>query len=146
MKRETKRAILKACKWIFWGVTGPILAFFLFLFAALSLVGDESYCWWYPLVDTRFTPGYSDKKFARIQPGMTREEVTAVLGKPFCVVGGIWLEDPKVILDEVWEYSHDGAAQERLPWHADFAWLLAAVIFDPETGRVAKATKVWLYD
>ena len=102
MEPKTKRAILKACKWIFWGVTGPVLACFLFVFFVISFVGVENYCWWYPLIDTHFTPDYSDEKFARIQPGMTREEVTAVLGKTFSVVGGIWLEDPKVIHDEVW--------------------------------------------
>ena len=146
MKPETKRAILKACKWVFWGVTGPILAFFLFAFVVFSFVGMENYCWWWPLVDTEFTPDYSDEKFARIQPGMTREEVTVILGKPRDILGGIWLEDPKDILDEVWVYSNDGAAQKRLGRDADFAWLFVGVIFDPKTGRVTKTTKVWLYD
>ena len=69
MEPKTKRAILKACKWVFWGVTGPVLAFCLFMFFALTFVGVENICWWYPLIETHFTPDYSDEKFARIQPG-----------------------------------------------------------------------------
>ena len=142
MEPKTKRAIRKACTGVFWGVTGPILAFCLFMFFALTFVGVENICWWYPLIETHFTPDYSDEKFARIQPGMTGDEVTAILGEPRVIIRNTNLEGQHV--DEVWTYSHEGPT--RLLANADFAWLLVGVIFDPKTGRVVRTTKTWIYD
>ena len=93
--------------------------------------GFESYCYIYPSIDTRYTGGFSERAFARIQIGMTRDEVSNLLGAPF---GGVSGEAEKQ-----WNYTQDGKCQ----W-ADWAWLGRTVVF--ENNRVVgKVARVW-YD
>lgn len=113
-------------------VTGSVLA--LFVAASLFLgsilwVGVEGYFFFYPTIDTRFTPGYTEAAFQAIQAGMTKAEVQERLGLPFNPVS-----------DQGWIYSQDGACG----WW-DFAWLVRAVNFD-EQGRVSSLASMVAYD
>ena len=47
--------------------------------------------------DTEYSPNYTDKDFAKIQTGMTENEVKGLIGKPFVA----WKYDGKII----YEYS-----------------------------------------
>ena len=92
----------------------------LFLFIAwfvLVFPGLEFFCPFYPSIDTEYAPGYTDRGFARIQPGMAETEVIALVGNPLYANR---VED----VGEFWHYSTDGKCT-----FGDFAWLLRAVVF-----------------
>lgn len=80
----------------------------------------ECYCPWYPAIDTQFAAGYSEKAFFYIRPGMTEEEVVALVGEPFAKEE--WDESYRVWTEHApcvcWSYSYDG----KCGW-GDFAWL-----------------------
>lgn len=79
--------------------------------------GIETYCPWNPAIDTEFTPGYSEKAFFSIQPGMTEAEVVALLGEPFGKnIWNSWQGDD--LPCDCWTYSSDG----KCGW-GDFAHL-----------------------
>ncbi|HEX2851755.1 MAG TPA: outer membrane protein assembly factor BamE [Opitutaceae bacterium] len=91
----------------------------------------ERYCLLYPGIDTRYAPAFSETAFARIKVGMTREEVTALLGPPLhSSARGTGLR---------WDYTQDG----KCVW-ADWAWLGRSVVFKEER-VVEKISCVW-YD
>ncbi|WP_164011681.1 outer membrane protein assembly factor BamE domain-containing protein [Pyxidicoccus trucidator] len=58
---------------------------------------------------TTFAAGYSEEAFAKVEAGMSREEVTKLLGQPLGIV--TWDNGR-----ETWEYSkatHGGGYQQR---------------------------------
>lgn len=105
-----------------------VLSGMVFLGAALW-AGPEGYFLLYPAIDTRFAAGYSEANFRKVQPGMSKDEVLALLGPP--------LND---VSHQGWSYSEDGA----FPFW-DFAWLARGVNFDSE-GRVIERTEMIAYD
>lgn len=106
--------------------------------AYLALGGMESYCVIWPSIDTRYAPDFSERRFARVEVGMTREQVVGLIGQPLGT-GRYYSGHPayKTAGDEVWTYTGDGAA-----WWGDWAWLSRQVIF--RDGRVAQ-TVYWTY-
>src|SRR6185295_17995773 len=70
----------------------------------------ELYCFFYPSIETKYAPGFSEKRFHRISAGMTTNEVEVTLGKPIHILPLNGLE--------LWEYT----SERSLPF-VDFAWL-----------------------
>lgn len=93
--------------------------------------GGESYCILYPGIDTRYAAGFSEKAFATIEVGMTKEEVIRRLGEPF---GGA-----PARAGSRWSYTSDGAC----PW-ADWAWLGREIVFKDD--RVVERISRVYYD
>ncbi|MBD1945805.1 hypothetical protein H6F50_26215 [Coleofasciculus sp. FACHB-712] len=60
----------------------------------------------YPLIDTKLPPGFSQAKFESIQSGMTKAEVLKILPAP---VPRIRDEEEWSLGDNDWYYGQDGA-------------------------------------
>src|SRR5690349_20171514 len=100
----------------------------------LGIGGCESYCVIWPSIDTRFAPGFSERKFAQVAVGMTAAEVEALVGRPLgthAYPRRTTHPAYKEAGDEVWTFTSDGAA----PW-GDWAWLSRELIF--REGRVVQ--------
>ena len=93
---------------------------------------SESYCYIWPSIDTTFAPDYDESAFHLITKGMTKAEVTRLVGLPLQTgVTGDGLER--------WWYSRDG----RCPL-GDFAWLGRYV--ELESGHVKTVVARVYYD
>jgi hypothetical protein len=76
----------------------------------------EVYCYFYPSIDTKFAPGFSEKAFSQISSGMAVAEVQSRLGKPLLIfTNSSGLEE--------WLFTDDGKC-----WWGDFAWLWRSVV------------------
>jgi hypothetical protein len=108
-------------------ISSPLLLVFFLSFSRM-----EAYCFFYPSIDTRYAPGFSEKRFATLKVGDAAQRVEAILGPPLVstdVTGGA----------AVWLYTSDGKCQ----W-GDFAWLYRAVKID--NGVVAEIVSRVMYD
>ena len=108
-------------------LTVPFVSFILFWFHS------ETYCWFYPSIDTRYAPNYSERKFDSIQIGMTTNQLTELLGPP------LYQMDKPLTKVSKWCYSDDGAC-----WFGDFAWLGRSVIVS--NGVIVSIGKTIFYD
>jgi hypothetical protein len=120
-------------------LTGGIILIIVVGQVAISGV-TEGYCIVWPAIGTAFAPGYSEKAFGKIKPGMTESEVLNLLGPPFRSTDG--RPDPHTQAqwqprDRTWTYSQDSSARG-----GDWAWLSRQVIF--RDGRVTQ-TVSWVY-
>jgi hypothetical protein len=87
------------------------------LFILLRLSGyPEGYCYFYPSVGTRFTPGFSEFNFAKVKPGMSQSDVQTLLGQP------LFMQTNRKGIEE-WYYSLDNDKG------FDVAWLVRIVEF-----------------
>lgn len=100
----------------------PLLAGVLLLLVTLWVYGHlEAYCYFYPSIDTKFAPGFSEKAFSQIAQGMTVTDVQNRLGKPLLIfTNSAGLEE--------WLFTDDGKC-----WWGDFAWLRRSVVVSNET-------------
>jgi hypothetical protein len=74
---------------------------------------------------THFAPGFSEKQFSRVKPGMTRSQVESLLGKPLDTAP--W---------DLWDTAHEGECWDySLPVTNVWNYHLRDVIFDPN-GKV----------
>ena len=99
----------------------------------------EGYCILFPGIGTRFAPGYSERGFNAVRPGMSEQEVIALIGKPLSE-GSQVAPSGRLLAkagDIVWAYSIDTNGRD-----GDWAWLSREVVF--RNGRVAHAVK-WIY-
>jgi hypothetical protein len=99
----------------------------------------ERYCYLWPAIGTRFSPNYTERGFNAIKPGMTEQEVQALIGQPLTTGDGTAppghaLAQPG---DLVWTYSSDSSERG-----GDWAWLSREVVF--RSGKVAH-TVSWIY-
>ena len=74
----------------------------------------------YTYIDTIFADEFSWDKFRKVNAGMSKDEVKAVLGKP--------LREATYSPYECWDYSTDGKVYP----YADFSWYSVKVCFDDE--------------
>ena len=81
----------------------------------------------YPLIDTKLPPGFSQAKFESIQEGMTKAEVLKILPAP---VPRRERGDEGSISDNYWYYGEDDAC-----FVGDFAWFEFTIYFNEE-GKV----------
>lgn len=108
-----------------------------------GILFGESTHFLFPLIDTKFTKGFSEEKFESIEKGMTKEQVKDILGEPFNVLpkvdDGRGFSDHFVIY-ECWSYSQDNAFLLF-----DFSWQWYRVCFS-EDGLVRATPIMVLYD
>lgn len=71
----------------------------------------ESYCFFYPAIDTEFAPDFSEQAFDQVVIDMGSNEVQSLLGKPLSIT----INQDGV---ETWWFTADG----KCKW-GDFAWL-----------------------
>jgi hypothetical protein len=99
----------------------------------------EGYCIIWPSIGTRFAPEYSERGFDAIKPGMTQQQVAALIGQP--LGWGYHTAPPGHALkkagDVVWSYSTDTDGRG-----GDFAWLSREVVL--RDGKVAHTVR-WIY-
>lgn len=112
-----------------------ILAVALLAFAFWCWAQMERYCFFYPSIDTRFAPGYSESYFNRITIGMTKLEVEQKLGRPLHI-GSVFVNGGG---DELWYYTLDG----KCKW-GDWAWLKRVIRFSD--GRIVEVENRIAYD
>ena len=87
------------------------------LYVFLCWCHTESYCWFWPSIDTRYTNGFSRHKFDSVVAGMTTDELRRRLGAPRFGM------QPGKDGGEEWWYSDDGnCIVAGIKW-ADFAWI-----------------------
>jgi outer membrane protein assembly factor BamE (lipoprotein component of BamABCDE complex) len=103
-------------------MVSPLLLFVLWIYGRL-----ECYCVFYPGIDTRYAPGYSESAFSLVTTGMTTEAVEQKLGAPLHT-------DTNRDGTIRWCYTEDGKC-----WWGDFAWLGREVTF--RDGRVVQVFK-----
>lgn len=114
-------------------IAGVLTAVIIFLFSI------EMYWPFSPLIDTKFSSGFSEEKFQSLKLGASTTEVISTLGEPLWKegCGGCWEPasfknakgqlpsewlctepcSPQIDHDLIWQYSDDGACT----WW-DFAW------------------------
>lgn len=97
----------------------------------------ESYCFFYPGIDTRYASGYSESAFSLVSTGMTAQVVTQKLGVPLYTYTN---RDDTIC----WGYTDDGKCVVGGWRWADFAWLGREIIF--RDGIVARVDKHVHYD
>jgi hypothetical protein len=104
---------------------------------------SEGYCIAWPGIGTHFASGFSHLGFARVQPGMTQQQVRTLLGRPLTrgfnerpAPSGWELWRPG---DETWSYSMDSSALG-----GDWAWLSREIVF--RNGVVVQKVKWTFYD
>ena len=115
-----------------------VLAGLFLLYIFLCWCHTESYCWFWPSIDTRYTKGFSQPKFDSIAIGMTTDELRKRLGEPRF---GIELQNDGC---EEWWYSDDGnCIVADIKW-ADFAWI--GFYITVSNSVVIKKTRQVFYD
>lgn len=92
----------------------------------------EVYCTFWPSIDTKYSEGYSEVNFNKIEKGMTMEEVIKIMDKPLIAER----RNKKKI---EYMYSSDGRCV-----FGDFAWLNRSVAF--EENKVTEIYKSICYD
>jgi hypothetical protein len=95
----------------------------------------ESYCFFYPSIDTQFAARFSEEAFGQVVPGMTLQAVQEKLGSPLSLHQ--YVEGSKK--GEIWAYTLDGKCQ----W-GDWAWLRREIDF--QDGKVVKIINKVSYD
>ena len=97
----------------------------------------ESYCFFYPGIDTRYATGYSESGFNQVTTGMTAQAVQKLLGSPLHTDVQ---RDGRVR----WCYTSDGKCSIGTWYYADFAWLGREIYF--RNNRVVEVFKHVYYD
>jgi hypothetical protein len=115
-----------------WKRTWMVILVFVVVWMLWNLSRMELYCPFYPSIDTRYAPHYDEERFSQVKPGMARDEVIRLLGKPLH-------EEEKKNGAVKWYYSADGGCS----W-GDFAWLARSVFIDE--GVVVEVEKRVYYD
>jgi len=100
-------------------------------FVLLVYSHTESYCFFYPDIDTRFSDGFTKKAFDKVEKGMLESQVIMLLGEPL----GRSHEDGKT----EYHYSGDGNA-----FFGDWAWFDYNLII--EDGVVSSKMIDFWYD
>jgi hypothetical protein len=103
---------------------------------------SEGYCVAWPGIGTRFASGFSHLGFARIEAGMTKDQVIRLIGEP--LASGYsrpapWAASQWRPGDLTWTYSIDSSARG-----GDWAWLSREVVF--RDGVVVQKVKWTYYD
>jgi hypothetical protein len=101
-----------------------ILIFSVIIIVTTFYFTVETYFSPYPYISTKFSPGFSLKKYNQVQNGMSKDEVRKLLGIPFEESSGPWHAPLKSgeILENCDEYSTEGG------WW--FAWIVINVCYD----------------
>lgn len=92
----------------------------------------ECYCFFWPGIDTRFAPGYSESAFDSLTVGMRADDVQKKLGPPLFIHTN---RDGEI----QWGYTADGKCIVGERKLADFAWLGREITF--RDGRVVQVFK-----
>jgi hypothetical protein len=95
----------------------------------------ESYCFFYPSIDTQFAPGFSEETFSQVATGMTMQAVQQKLGVPLATHRYVEGGEP----GEIWSYTLDG----KCKW-GDWAWLRRQIAF--QKGQVVEIIRRVSYD
>lgn len=99
-----------------------ILAAIIVILFIVLIVPPEQVLFFYPRVDTKFSPTFNEKKFNQLKKGITYKEVQQLIGKPLSF-------DTLKYINDIYKfqasYSQDGACN----W-GDYAWLHVYVFFD----------------
>src|SRR5690606_16119985 len=90
-----------------------------------------------PYIDTNFSELYHPKKFDKIKIGMSKNEVTTIIGNPLSISGNTYY------------FTDDGKAFSKRKFsesgYFDYAWYRSNVTFD-SLGKVIYIDKGWSYD
>jgi hypothetical protein len=100
----------------------------LFLFTG----GSESLCVWDPLVDTNHSAAFNVYNIDKIEEGMTKEYVTALIGEPLDTY-----TDKEGVM--YLKYTQDGKCS-----YGDYAWFEFQLEF--RDNRVVTKRNQWMYD
>ena len=83
-----------------------------FLFWSYSRI--EAYCFFYPGIDTKYAPGFSERLFSQVSTGITAQAVQQKLGIPLYIQSHA--------KGDLWFYTLDA----KCKW-GDWAWLCRQV-------------------
>ena len=110
------------------------------LLVAVYSGGFETYCVFWPGIETNYAPGYSERHFKRVEVGMTNEQVIALLGHPLRTEEFSTSQPSyRNYGEQVWSYTREGS------WPlGDWAWLSREVVFSE--GHVARLVSRTYYD
>lgn len=138
--QEVARSPRNGANWILIGVFCLTCTFSALMVQALLAGMTERYCIIWPGIGTHFAAGYTERGFARIQRGMSKQQVQQLIGQPLstghnCAPSGWDRLEPD---DETWTYSSDGSSHQG----GDWAWLSREVVF--RSGRVTQTVR-WIY-
>jgi len=92
----------------------------------------EAYCFFYPGIDTKYSPGFKQSVFNQVVVGTTAADLERKLGKPLLVV-------TNESGSQEWSFTDDGKC-----WWGDFAWLHRAAILS--NGIVVSIERSIRYD
>ena len=120
------------------GVSVVVLAYLFWCWAH-----TESYCFFYPGIDTCYAPGFSESAFSSITNGMTAEVVEQRLGAPLYSFTNKY-NLPNEVDTIRWLYTVDGKCVIGGWRWADFAWLGREITF--RDGRVVEVLRHVYHD
>ena len=81
--------------------------------ATLGVIFSLAIGWWLVYPRTEYAPGFSQRKFRKINIGMSKEVLRALVGEPLSKTERIAMNPPQPPLDyttarwELWKYSVD---------------------------------------
>lgn len=113
-----------------------VMALVLPAFFILTLESHFIFC---PLIDTTHSSEFTLKRFKSITPGMTRQQVVMLIGRPHPSAGG-YLGDETGCESQT---GDNGPLAKSL--HLDFAWLDSVVCYD-KNDRVVKTQMNYVPD
>ncbi|MEP6662367.1 MAG: hypothetical protein ABJC04_01775 [Verrucomicrobiota bacterium] len=113
-------------------VASPLLLFLFWDYCHM-----ECYCFFYPGIDTRYAPDYSETTFDSVVTGMAAADVQQKLGAPLYTFTN---QDGALH----WGYTSDGKCILGNWCFADFAWLGREIIF--RDNKVIQVYKHIYYD
>lgn len=105
------------------------------LIPIVMLMNAEKKFVYFPLADTVHSKGFTLERFESIKPGMTRQQVEDLIGKPHSSADGYFDGEPGCE-----SQTGDGAA-----WFSDFSWFDSAVCYD-KNDRVVKTESQYVPD
>ena len=124
---RTMKSILGPLRSILFGGAVGLTAFM-----AVGFCHTESYCFFWPTIDTVYADGYSEKAFCKLRVGMSMSEVNQIMCPP---LGSGRDRDGVVRVG----YTRDGGAP-----FGDFAWFGRSLYV--KNGKVIRIVKTTYHD
>ncbi len=109
------------------------------LFLLFGYFRSESYFPLYPTLDTQLPPGFSERNFELITPGITKADVIKLLGEPDIKYASSPRMKATLEAPSRWIYGNDGGCRGL----CDMAWIMYEINFNSEDKVITKKRTIF---